>query len=433
MNLLELYKNNNDVVVSPSDNGELFIIKYKHLGVNWANEYTRKARGLIVDRAGNVVARPFEKFFNVNELNLPHHADLPADVKQLSAFEDLPFEATEKLDGSLVIGFTYNDEFITASSGSLNSEHARVFADFVHNEYAHVLKELTELGRTNTIMFEYTAPTNVIVLHYEETSMRVIGMNETHSGRSYSNKELNEIFGPLGIPVVNLLPLNTLEDIQDYIDNEKNIEGIVIRYENGKQLKLKTSEYVSLHKAVGQLDNKDGSALKNYQVVVNYLLNGKEGDLDDILVSPGFMYASKLWKDSFAELRATVMHKVDAYNVFAMNADEILAQVEGVKLWQLNLEDPVASFGDYVYSRGFVENFRRELRSFRSDREEYQAIMGAVGKSRRKRALLESLRGVYGNAVNYPNEISVNSFAHKEFSLEGYLVSAEHNYLNRSL
>ena len=57
-------------------------------GKHWTEE-TLMARGLITDLEGNVVARPFKKFFNLGE----HQGDLPIEE----------FNVTEKLDGSLGI------------------------------------------------------------------------------------------------------------------------------------------------------------------------------------------------------------------------------------------------------------------------------------------------------------------------------------------
>jgi RNA ligase len=52
------------------------------------NEATLTCRGLICDIDGNVVARPFRKFFN---------------LEQVESLPDKPFDVYEKLDGSLGI------------------------------------------------------------------------------------------------------------------------------------------------------------------------------------------------------------------------------------------------------------------------------------------------------------------------------------------
>jgi RNA ligase len=71
---------------------ELILFDYKS-SVQWDNRWNwfeRVSRGLILDtRTGEVVARPFDKFFNWGENGV-----IP---------DSLPVEAVDKLDGSLGI------------------------------------------------------------------------------------------------------------------------------------------------------------------------------------------------------------------------------------------------------------------------------------------------------------------------------------------
>ena len=86
------------------------------------DEVTLAARGLVVDKDANIVARPFIKFFNKEELeqrevliNNPLIDKIPTD---------LPFETFDKMDGSLGILFWYDGEWIFASRGSFTSAQA---------------------------------------------------------------------------------------------------------------------------------------------------------------------------------------------------------------------------------------------------------------------------------------------------------------------
>ena len=79
------------------------------------DEITLMCRGLVVDDKGTIVARPFNKFFNWEEII--HSVD-PEQLK-------MDFEVFDKMDGSLGIGFFYKGEFVMASRGSFTSEQAR--------------------------------------------------------------------------------------------------------------------------------------------------------------------------------------------------------------------------------------------------------------------------------------------------------------------
>jgi RNA ligase len=75
------------------------------------DEITKQCRGLILDNEGNVIAKSFPKFFNMEE----HKS------------EEIPnesFEVFEKLDGSLGILFYYNDQWNLATKGSFISDQA---------------------------------------------------------------------------------------------------------------------------------------------------------------------------------------------------------------------------------------------------------------------------------------------------------------------
>ena len=78
------------------------------------DDVTLSCRGLIVDtETGEVIIRPFEKFFNYEEVP-----------------EEIPWETSdyiyvqEKMDGSLGILFRYKDDWILATRGSFTSAQA---------------------------------------------------------------------------------------------------------------------------------------------------------------------------------------------------------------------------------------------------------------------------------------------------------------------
>ena len=73
------------------------------------DEITLQTRGLVTDNEGNVVARPFKKFFNIEE----------------GKFEPTEeFEVYEKMDGSLGIVFWYQGQWVVATRGSFTSDQA---------------------------------------------------------------------------------------------------------------------------------------------------------------------------------------------------------------------------------------------------------------------------------------------------------------------
>jgi RNA ligase len=75
------------------------------------DDITLNMRGTILDREGNVIARTFPKFFNLEEHD---HDEIPNE----------PFDVFEKMDGSLGILFYYADQWNLATKGSFASDQA---------------------------------------------------------------------------------------------------------------------------------------------------------------------------------------------------------------------------------------------------------------------------------------------------------------------
>lgn len=187
------------------------------------DEVTTMARGLVTDDDGRVIARPFPKFFNLGEV-----ATIP----------DEPFEVTEKLDGSLIIVFLYEDDAVVASRGSFISEHARWAQDLLDRTYPHVRARLRP---GVTYLFELIHPENRIVVDYgPEESLTLIVMLDTATGRDLPLEDL-------GTPMVRAYP--ELRDWSDLPDRP-NAEGYVLRFESGLRLKVKQDEYLRVHRLI---------------------------------------------------------------------------------------------------------------------------------------------------------------------------------------
>jgi RNA ligase len=97
------------------------------------DEITLQCRGLIVDNEGNVVARPFKKFFNTEE---GKHTPTPE------------FEVFEKMDGSLGILFYYQKEWVFATRGSFTSDQSKKAYELLEKY------PIENLDKKNTYLFE---------------------------------------------------------------------------------------------------------------------------------------------------------------------------------------------------------------------------------------------------------------------------------------
>src|SRR5690606_552618 len=123
---------------------DLLVFSYNVMaqyGENW-NFFERVSRGLIINwKTYEIVARPFDKFFNWGEGERTSTAPLVS--------------LTEKLDGSLGILYRLNGQYKIATRGSLESEQATWATAFINSHYS-----LENLPHEITLLFEIIYPEN---------------------------------------------------------------------------------------------------------------------------------------------------------------------------------------------------------------------------------------------------------------------------------
>ena len=120
------------------------------------DDITLNCRALILDNEGNVIAKSFQKFFNIEELG-PH--EIPNE----------PFEVFEKMDGSLGLFFHYQGEWYMATKGSFISEQS-VRGMKIARKYN--LDKICVHGYT--YIFEIIYPENMICVNYGESERLVL-------------------------------------------------------------------------------------------------------------------------------------------------------------------------------------------------------------------------------------------------------------------
>ena len=199
------------------------------------NEETLSCRGLVLDSLGNVVARPFKKFFNLSEVE----GEIP----------DLPFEVFEKMDGSLGIFFWYNGNPIFASRGSFTSDQSKVGWEILKG------MDYKNLKRGVTYLFEIIYPENRIVVDYGDTEKLVLlGAIETFTGEEIPYSGIGENLERFEL-VRKWSNKKSISELAK--ENDLIREGYVLRFSNGYRVKVKFEEYCRLHKIITNVSNID--------------------------------------------------------------------------------------------------------------------------------------------------------------------------------
>lgn len=194
---------------------------------HWTPE-TMACRGLIVSDDGKVVARPFPKFFSIEQ-----RGDDPLPLE--------PFKVYEKVDGSLGILYLTQEGWAIATRGSFVSEQAIWATAHLRSKYSEV-----EFNSDYTYLFEIIYPGNQIVVNYGDfADLVLLAIIRKSDG-------LDMPLEDLGFPQVKLF-----DGIKDFAElaqyEEPNKEGFVILFESGLRVKAKFAEYKRLHRLMTSL------------------------------------------------------------------------------------------------------------------------------------------------------------------------------------
>lgn len=190
------------------------------------NETTMACRGLVLNYHGNIIARPWKKFFNIDQ---PEAPSIPNEE----------FEVYEKMDGSLIIIFVYEGELVIASRGSFVSDQAFWAREIIDTYYPNILDYIEE-GKT--YLCELIHPKNRIVVDYGKSEdLVLLSVIENDGGG-----ELDMVENSFGCPIVRRY--TQYKDIAS-LPEKDNSEGYVIRFRpSNTRLKIKNPRYIAIHR-----------------------------------------------------------------------------------------------------------------------------------------------------------------------------------------
>ena len=273
---LDAYKAHKHVNVTQSSSrphlASISFAKTAFYGQHW-DAITTRARGLFIDTATNaIVARGFNKFFNLGE-----RPETQLDVV-LDTFA-LPVTAWHKYNGFLgVTGYDESTgELLVCSKSRLEGDFADYFRAILETLYDEGTRErlrraLRDLGAS--AIFEVIDPVNdPHIVEYGEPMLVLLDVVRRHAPDDGSNPDrldydqLKEFAAHVGGSVKNALMVKermtvikdreTLEKfINGYLSpaRERRIEGIILEDANGEIVKLKTVWYSHWKRARGHVN-----------------------------------------------------------------------------------------------------------------------------------------------------------------------------------
>jgi RNA ligase len=228
----------------------------------------RECRGMIFNQDGELISRPYAKFFNIGEKE-------ETQLNKVNLYES--HIVLEKLDGSMIRPIPTSEGFNLATKAGVTeiSQQAEVFiSDKPH--YAKFIHSMFD-GKLTPI-FEWVSRKNRIVVDYENDNLILTAIRNTEMGNYLPYFNMLDLAEHWNIPVVKAVDGLAVQNIELFVKQIReweDSEGVVLRFDTGHMVKVKSADYVLRHKT------KD--AINQEKNVLQCLLNDSVDDLVPLL------------------------------------------------------------------------------------------------------------------------------------------------------
>jgi len=222
--------------------GGLVLISYRERAgfteTHWDGE-ARELRGIVYAEAtGEVVSRPFHRFFNLGDPRCPFSPDrllVPGDL------------LARKVDGRLLQVFAFQGRPWFASRGSpllSGVEEASRRKAWTHDHDTLVHRAFEALGPV-TLLFEVVDPERPVMELPEAAAVVLLAVRHIPTGRYWfpgASPELDALLGDLSLPRLSYRPAGegTLGGLHRAVREEQGREGYVLWLAEGDFVKIWT-------------------------------------------------------------------------------------------------------------------------------------------------------------------------------------------------
>lgn len=254
----------------------------------------REFRGLIFDEAGNIIRRPFHKFFNVGER-------LDTQLQNIDVSAD--HVIYHKLDGSMIVPYKVGMGVIWGTKMG-NTDVAQQVHKFVHeNRMTNYIQFVDDcLNRNYSPIFEWCSRQQRIVLDYPNDQLILTAMRHMHTGQYVNNIDLVRAAKQYNIDVCGTTHHALSQHFVNLTKNEQDVEGYVIRFNDGHMAKIKCDWYVALHRVKSEIAFERG--------VVQLLLNDSMDDIKPLMSKDDLKEVEDYETAFFKAFRQTVIDVV---------------------------------------------------------------------------------------------------------------------------
>lgn len=212
----------------------------------WTPE-TTVCRGLVVETdTDDIVARGFDKFHNLDEPGIARAS------RAAIADRGGDYEVWSKLDGSMVLLWWDGRTWRTSTRARFDSAQAVAAREWI----THTVNSW-DLDPTYCYIGEWVGPGNRIVVRYDEDQWVLTGVRSLVDGAEATHGQLHAWAERLKVRACPFWIVRSgLDELIAAQSHWTGIEGWVLRWPDGFRVKVKTAEYLDLHRLIMDLTPK---------------------------------------------------------------------------------------------------------------------------------------------------------------------------------
>lgn len=267
------------------------------------NNFSIQARGLFTNDEGDVKARGFKKFFNLNQVS--------KSTEEEVLKHPLPCRVSEKIDGFLVILTGINGELKVLSKGgakNFGEEGKRI----LKNNASKTEEELAYYLESNnlSITCEVVSHKDSHVIEYPEENIYVLDAiyNEYTEDANFEVAKEFSTFSGLAMPRYQYV--DNKEELKLFIEKEKNnmnpnFEGSVLTFADGFRVKIKTRHYFQMKFLLNEIGKKRKSSDYVFYNDRDYVSENEASKINKILQRVHFGDDYKKTQMGFEDNKAT--------------------------------------------------------------------------------------------------------------------------------
>lgn len=205
---------------------ELRVLKYRRqvFYENRFDDALLEMRGLIIDKFGKIIVRPFKKVFNYSE-RVARNSKYPIEIA-----DNHRVNAVVKVNGFLgccthvrlpenhpSFGAAFDGQTLFSTTGSLDSDFAKMVLNHC-SQYENMFAAYPN----HTFLFEVCDPSDVHIIR-EDFGATLIGVIEVATGRQWRERELDEVaarFGVVRPQVIENMAFGELKSLLKTVEHE---------------------------------------------------------------------------------------------------------------------------------------------------------------------------------------------------------------------